>query len=242
MSEILKFSEAEPKEDYSPILALSIFDSSTLNIGRKVVPKSKLLVTVRDPKTNFSHPNVVSVPTQRIPDELFSGITKNLLLTVGSNDTFSVIDRADGQDGQDEYNFMLRYVLSGLISEKLGVEDDLNRHILDYTVTPWTFVYGKTFLLNGSEEDNGELIKMINLKVEIEKGRDLFPGKTASYSQIGWVMVEDFIRATGSHFPGDLGSGWSNLDWCIHGLCILSSKIGIERDLRDSRKYIENLI
>ena len=57
-------------ESSSPVLSLTVLDARTLPEGI-LRPDSLLLVVVRRPDCNPTHPNVVSVPTQRLPRSLF---------------------------------------------------------------------------------------------------------------------------------------------------------------------------
>jgi hypothetical protein len=55
----------------APVLALTLVDGGSLSPAGKVTIDSRVLLAVRDPETNETHPGVVSVPTQRIPQGSF---------------------------------------------------------------------------------------------------------------------------------------------------------------------------
>src|SRR5436305_9094016 len=63
-------------ESLASVLALTIIDGDTLQDG-KIVEDTQLLLVVRNPEANLTHPNIISVPTQRIPNELLLGYLRS---------------------------------------------------------------------------------------------------------------------------------------------------------------------
>ena len=57
---------------HASVLALTIVDARTTSDFEGIDRSSLILVGVRDPATNDSHPNVLSVPTKRVPDAVLN--------------------------------------------------------------------------------------------------------------------------------------------------------------------------
>jgi hypothetical protein len=62
-----------PQTTRSPVLSLTVLDAATLDDG-VLLPDSSVLIVARRPGTNPTHPNVISVPTQRVPESLHRDI------------------------------------------------------------------------------------------------------------------------------------------------------------------------
>ena len=210
--------QVEDKKTISPVLALTIIDGQSLENG-KLSKDTRLLLAVRNPDTNSTHPNVISVPTQRIPhltsNELIKSTKKEYHDKSSSTTIFaSQINRDDSIPGHDS----LIFAVESLLSRKLGLSEFLEYEKIRYSVLLRALVTGTVKHPNHSEKT-----LMLNAVVIIHSGAALFPDSTASYSYIQWTNVQTFIKTASEKDPLYFNPILSPIDYCIHGLCIMST-------------------
>jgi hypothetical protein len=173
---------------------------------------SRLVVVVRDPATNSSHPNVVSVPTGRVPREYAAVLWPKTRATLFGDTHVTAWQCYDSQvDGRR--NPVVHEVMS-LLSQKLGLGD-----ALEYGDV--RFEAGVVAMRTGLETPGFDRLSMITVLVGITSGADQIPSRTASYSDIRWVPAGRFVEAVARRDPSELGL--SPIELCIHGLCIAST-------------------
>ncbi len=201
-------------ESAAPVISLTIIDRATLD-GWLISNTTKILIVVRDPKTNATHPNVVSVPTQRIPPGLHSEIlgtkpgTRELLS--GCFYDTSIVDNKS-TNGHDP----VIYAVESLLSSKLGLAEHVEVGDLCFQAGLRLAKAGKVYLT--SEQPHH--ILMANIIVVVSEGARLFPLRTASYSHIAWIEISKFIDMVDQKNPEVLGTGLNAIEYCVHGLCI----------------------
>lgn len=164
---------------------------------------NNLLLVQRSPHTNRTHPDVVSVPTLRIPSLLAAAVlTHDIAPTAHS--AF-----ANGHDPRI-------FVTEAIMSQKLGMSEALERGELQYET-------GVASVLSGTAEyAAGEVgvtaakepLRMINLKVTLSEPYIDFPVATPSYTQLFWVATADFLKYSMRHWWGPK----------LKGVCIASTK------------------
>lgn len=212
----------------SPVLALSIFDYASLD-GGAITEHTKLLVVVRRPETNPTHPNVVSVPTQRIPagwlDSRFQAVSYI------ENGLIAFCDGPEVDSLQSNGHDPIIYATRAILSQKLGVSDALESHALAFRAAPRALMRGVSYYPDFPESGREEHILMMNLIVTITRGADLFPPSTESYSHILWADVATFLHSVRAKDPTVLGLGAEAVEYCVHGLCVWSTYNNLAREL-----------
>ncbi|HLO18236.1 MAG TPA: hypothetical protein VK206_25615 [Anaerolineales bacterium] len=208
-------------ESLAPVISLTIIDQATLDAGL-ISDSTRILVVVRDPKTNTAHPNVVSVPTQRIPASLhleICGATPGFgeSLKEHSHSISMVSNRL-----VNGHNPII-YAVESLLSSKLGLAEHLESGQLCFQAKLRLVKAGKSYQLNNFTDEQVHYISMANIIVVISDGVKLFPSKTASYSHISWVEVSRFFNTVEQRNPEILGVGLNSIDFCVHGLCIATT-------------------
>lgn len=171
-------------------------------IALTVVRDQQLLLSQRSPTANRTHPNIVSVPTMRIPWPLAQGLVGFYGAPVVSSE-FS--------NGHDPRIF----VAEAVMSRKLGMALEDGRPKYDVGVAVVVSGTAKYELGETESGATAEPIRMINLRVTLrEPATFSFAEKTTSYSKIFWVQAADFLRCPMKYWWGPL----------MRGLCISSTK------------------
>jgi hypothetical protein len=241
----------------APIIALTILDAATLGPGARILGSTRLLVGVRNPATNPTHPNVMSVPTRRVPrvllDEMLRrgpehgiredaglkerasqlGLAENIL-RVGVIEAPLLERRAGG--GHDATTLAVEALLSG----KLGLADALESGKIDFASAPALHAIGSVLYERTSAAIPGEpvtidgvaycreLCEFVNIRVDL-RGVEHLPEETASYSQIRWINVDDFHAIVRTRDVGllHLLFGDPAIHYCVHGLCLTTSHLAL---------------
>lgn len=202
--------------DGREVLSLVVLDG-TKEDG-SVTNDSQVLVSVRDPVNNRTHPGVVSVPTIRLPAVLAVGLRQGYRVgnRFGATELFdSVAVNSWESDGHASIIFAVKAILC----QKLGVAEALESGEVSFSAgvaassTGWSYY--------DEPPSAGEFIRMTTLAVSITQGARMFTTRTSSYSNVMWCKVEDFLHAARTRDVSRLG--YSPVGICIHGLCIASA-------------------
>jgi hypothetical protein len=217
--------------NYNNIVSLFIKDKNN--------PK-KVLLVVRNPETNTTHPNVISTPTARIPRGLASGLFKG----VKFNKTSLNIDFPDSIDRillakrnrpafysgkEEELHDPLVYVVATTMLQKICTPTQFEARV-------GSIIEGEIFYEDTGiemkmtraikEGVNGysEKARMIGIEVLADKA-SLFPSSTASYSKIRWVNEEDFKKMVTQRdiLSVSPSFGKDSVMYCVKGFCLLSA-------------------
>lgn len=204
------------------VLALTIVRSGHAGISKKS-PEDEVLYCVRDPSVNLTHPDVVSVPTQRIPESLGDELS-----AMGkANGTFGetqLLSSETASNRDDKGHNPMIYAVESLLAGKMGMANHLESNRLTFTAQlagrrQGRARYPKKTGENPDINDDEEL-RMINLLVRIDKGADLFPDKTLSYYTQAWATKSDFMKVWDDKDATLIGL---TVYVCIDGLCIAST-------------------
>jgi hypothetical protein len=230
---VFGFTECTP----SPVISLSIFDHELKN-GEVISPQTNILTVVRDRETNYTHPNVVSVPTQRIPLSLLQTVIANATVEKEEDSltyySFSFSDNAK-INGHDP----IIYIVESLLARKLGLAEPLERNEFTFNACLRVEKIGKSYHPNLPVDDGQvEYITMLNFVVFIKSGLEFIPHSTSSYSHILWTEAGNFMKTVKEANPLFLDSSLDPIDYCVHGLCVsstysvLAHELGIDPNLQ----------
>lgn len=214
----------------SPVLSISIFDQAT-SANNLFSEDANIQVVVRDPQTNETHPNVISMPTNRIPEALFRAILESAELEDESGST-AFYKAGEVDNVSQSAHHPVVYAVDTILSRKLGVARDLELGTLRFRAALRACTIGKSVYPN-SEFERTEHIAMANIRVIVTHGAELFPLKSPSYSHISWVSVSRFLESVRQKNP--LVLDLDPIEYCIHGLCIstaydmLAHRFGFKR-------------
>jgi hypothetical protein len=183
---------------YRPVLALTVL--------REVAGSRQILVGVRDPRANRTHPDVASVPTRRVPDLL-------------AREWQSMIRKDRGAEYPG-----LAGEITALLGLKLGLADPLERGEVTFRIGSVGASQGISVI---GEDHAGvpetEELTMFNAEIVLERGADLLPKATASYSALVWAELDAFTRMVRMHEVEQLDAGLNAL-FCAYGLCLQTSQ------------------
>jgi hypothetical protein len=203
----------------SSVLSLSILDRSTFENG-SMCGSTRIQVLVRNPGTNATHPNVISMPTQRIPRVLLHDILSSAEVEARHGTTTYYRGGAvDNSSGSGHHPVI--YAVESLLSRKLGVSGELESGALAFIGALRAATTGKAYYPNLPPGKTEEYITMVNIAVIVTKGANLFPSKTQSYSHMFWTDVGRFLKAIRNKDPVLLNAGLDPTKHCIRGLCTL---------------------
>lgn len=194
----------KPLDQYLPVLALTL-------LRPRSDGQCQILVGVRSPESNRTHPNVASVPTQRIKS---SATARSWIQRLRRAGGASLIGRHD-----------LRGEISYLFARKLGLADALEYGQVRFDALKLSASQGKSVI---GETPTGkpltECLTMFNCSVLLREGADHIPPKTASYNPLVWAEVNDFVAMAATRDAGRLNAGLENSFACAYGLCLQTSR------------------
>lgn len=193
---------------YSPVVALTIVDCEPNSPSY-----GNLLVVIRDPITNATHPNTVSVPTQRVPRALIEALKSTSLGTSKWSSNSDVSGHSP-----------VIFVVESLLARKFMMGDVLEGAQLSLEVRFGTLQMGQAEY----GPNCAEPIAMANLLVRVTSGVSLFPRRSSSYREIRWVDPDEFLDALNSRAALTLFPLEDPLALCIHGLCVSTAARLIE--------------
>jgi hypothetical protein len=190
-----------PLSAFRPVLALTILSSTP--------DGPEILVGVRDPATNRTHQNVVSVPTRRVR----TTVAKGWLRSARAGRGLTSAERGD-----------LWEEIAHIFSLKLGLADAQERELVSFDVVDFAAFQGLSVI--GEQPDGQpitESLTMFNTVVTLGCGRESVPPATASYRPLVWAGIGDFVEMTRLRDPGRLNAGLENAFFCAYGLCLQTS-------------------
>jgi hypothetical protein len=193
----------EPIDRYLPVLSVVLVDARD---GRESV-----LVGIRSDAVNRNHPNVVSVPTMRLPLPLAEAV-----LTARGNDGALPKSICTPGVAHDPVG----YALWSVLAAKVGLADAIERKAFDLSIVDSCVLQGESLIDYVDGVDVVEQLTMINLLCLIERGHDEIPPKTAVFSRLSWLDYGLLVDAATSKDLSRLSSDYQAPEICIHGLCI----------------------
>lgn len=213
----------------SPVLSLTILDSSTLAEGI-VQPDTKVLVVARSAETNKTHPHVVSVPTQRIPQALNDAIV-SAAGKVGDDPTSGTAYFRQPEVNNQMHNDHqpLISAVESIMARKLGLADALEREELSFRASLRTRIDGTALYDNLSDSaDFYERVSMLNAIVEVRDDRTVLPVRTSSYSVVAWTSVKSFLEGVDRSDSTAIGPEFDPLTFCVHGVCLQAAQASLK--------------
>ncbi len=180
-------------DEYLPVVALTIVDSKL---------SGPLVTAVRSEGSNLTHPNVLSVPTMRVP----AGIARLWLPHLGAT---SIPD-----------DIGVGSMVSGLMCRKLGLGDSLELRRFTYELVRIQAWQGISVIDSDDPEYGIERLTMFNVIVRVTTGASLLPRETASYELIRWHRQDTFETVAETRDLTPIGPDYDPIRVCVHGLCV----------------------
>lgn len=208
-----------PYANDSPVIALILVDSK--DAYPRVNGSTRILTVVRNPCTNDTHPNVVSVPTSRVPQVLFHALWPRTTV----QDMFGRTGLVDWHPRDSRIyrgHDLVIHTVKSILSQKLGLGDALESGTVHFEAGAVAVTVGRSYY-DSKKVPNSESIAMITLLVAMRSGAEEIGDRTASYSKIKWVSVYQFLDAVRAKDPSRMRL--DPIELCIHGLCITSTYV-----------------
>src|SRR3954463_11005563 len=115
----------------SPGLSLTLVDATTMRDG-VLLATSDVLIAARRPGANRTHPNVVSVPTQRIPASLHADLLSAASHEETTDRGVSFFDGGEVDSGFDDGHHPVVFAVESLLGRKLGLAEALENGEVEY--------------------------------------------------------------------------------------------------------------
>ncbi|WP_424978726.1 hypothetical protein [Leisingera sp. S232] len=213
------------KSDSPFVLALTIVKSKQ-DLGDGIAASDDVLICVRNEDINETHPNVISVPTQRIPAVLAEKIIAAGAEEGSSGSTTIYRGQAASSKSANGHSEII-YAVESLLAGKLGLADAIERGDFSFTARLAGNQIGTANHpeFHGTDRPDHEDLQMMNIMVRVDRGAELLGEPTVSYDHVKWVSIDKFrtMWSNGKQ-PTDVGfTGEESFRLCIHGLCISSS-------------------
>lgn len=208
-------------EEIPSVLAITVTDSNTTSKSHRILPSTQMLIGVRSEETNLTHPNIVSVPTQRLPSSLAEDI-----LSIETESYY-------GNENVSGHNSMI-YAVESLLLRKIFDAELIEANKIIFSVKFGHFEegfahYGEPISSAQKQYGSKELLRMINLHVDINLNKFKIPKKTASYSVLKWVSVKDFRKMMVGKDTHHVGL--DPFGFCVAGLCVETSEAFLAKTL-----------
>jgi hypothetical protein len=163
----------------------------------------RVLICVRDPRANVTHPDVVSAPTKRVE---------------GIEDLGDLL--VDGRRWNGTVPGWLLTTADLILHGKLALPADVTAAGRVRRVSVWQ---GDSVIGMRGDEVVRESLTMINVQVDMTGSADLFPAATDSYREIHWVPEADHQLMTAMRNPALAGVDFAEPVPLVYGLCTRST-------------------
>lgn len=209
----------------APVLSLTVLDGSSLP-GGELRADSRVLVVVRDAVANLTHPNVVSVPTQRIPAQLYDAIVASAR-SVGKDRNVRFFDGGVISSKTDDGHNATVHATEALLARKLGLAEGLESGRVRFRAALRARVDGTAVYDNVGSDAIFEPISMLNVVVELACPQDELPLTTTSYSLLAWTSVARFLRGVDARDPHVVSPALDSIELCVHGVCLDAARASL---------------
>lgn len=177
------------------------------------------LLGVRRPSLlNARHPNVLSVPTMRLPPGLFELLTADVPDPAGTSGTVAIAAKAVPVGRGARAASDTAFVVESLLAGKLGVADALQRGALHGQIRPRFLSVEQVSDPLGT--DRSEWTAMLTYEVRLDVGAAEIPAATGCYSRLLWVESARIPRALAQHDALFLDETLNAVEVCVQGLCV----------------------
>lgn len=193
------------------VVALAVLDMRQLTFA------TRILIGVRAPDYNAVHPNVVSVPTERVPPSLGMALADQAAL--GS----PLATHAHAGTSEAGYS------AKSIFCQKLGAATAVESGLLRISAAAKAVFDGEA--PSPEAGDALESLRILNVAAYVSDFA-VFPKKTPSYQHLSAVPVGEFLDRVvlRSSFV------FAGREYRLGGLCILSTTTWLQKSLSKNRK------
>lgn len=132
----------------------------------------------------------------------------------------------------------VRDAVESIFCRKLGLADHLEYGRLAYMAKPCVYRAGVSpILVPGDEPDP---LRMINILVRLERGREFVPPFTASYSALQWFDAQSAVDLMRRRGKFAFGSGQLKSEVLCGGICICTAEVLLRNVLAGGTPHQSN--
>jgi len=235
---------------WSPVVSLALIDIATLGSNEIIYPETKMLVGIRNPVTNITHPNVLSVPTQRVPARILQRVLKkkrNLEVAQipsqacpeGLSEIYILNGGKVDNRAANGHNPTI-YLVESILCRKLEMAAFLEKKQVSFISSPTALLIGNVLQEERGNNRSGksieghqersfqECIGMCNFTVLLSNA-DYVPRRSAGYSSLHWIQVQELMKIVEDKPPKCVikSIGEQSIEYPSRGFCLLSAYISI---------------
>lgn len=215
------------RQRYASVLALTIL--------REGENGPQVLAGPRNPETNKTHPNVVSVPTKRIHPVALKAAALACELQQETDTEHVFVPKWVSYEHPEDMDgdFSLGRLVADAIAAKVGYEELMFRRTDQLRMNMQTLTLGQSFVDYDPKSgvQTMEAIGMLNAAMIVPEGTE--PPNPAAYRMLKWFDVEAFQQGYRTKdamgmFP-EMGLG--AIEMCVHGVCMLTTSRALDRGI-----------
>jgi hypothetical protein len=215
------------RQRYASVLALTIL--------REGENGPQVLAGPRNPKTNKTHPNVVSVPTKRInPRTLkMAALACELQYETPTEHVFTPKWASYEHPDDMDRDFTLGRLVADAVATKVGYDEVMFRQTSALKLNMQSLTLGQSFVDYDSKSNmqTKEAIGMLNAAMIVPPGTEA--PNPAAYSMLKWFDIDAFQQ--GYHNKDAMGMfpemGLDAIEMCVHGVCMLTTSRALDRGI-----------
>jgi len=211
---------------YAPVVSLT-----TLREHEGAV---QVLAGPRNPKVNRTHPNVISVPTMRLPAEYAAAaMLKSKVARQTAKEQVFEREWKTYPNEKELETHVLSNIVSGVMAAKIGLADVTVLRIPELRMSLESFTLGFS-LVDFDAKKNAETIEAIGmLNAAVVVPSDIEAPKSATFSRLKWFDIEDFQTGYQNRdatilFPEDPIDA---IEMCVHGVCLATTSAVFDRGI-----------
>ena len=185
------------------VIALTIINSDTLEAG-KITKNSKVWVCQRHKNLKKSHPNALSIPTQRAPESLMKDLESKI-----------IAENLPAYESLKRERTLI-YAVESIMSKKLGLAKALFNKDLEFKAVVINAEEGRSYCRNLKKE---EKLRMANILVYAKTNKKVkITENCISYQRAKWVSVQGFKKMYKSGRPDVIGM--DDADFAENAMCV----------------------
>jgi len=203
-----------PNNDFLPILCAGVYRNNG----------TEILLGVRKPDTNLTHPDTISSFTLRIPSSLADSILDEKTTTAESNRKIELSIPAPSEvrlleSRRKRSHDPVYFAVRALLGYKLSIGEKIDIGEIDFTCKPVSTLTGLVYHEFGGEK-TVEKNLMLYVEVNLKNGSDKIPLQSSSYSLLKWISREDFLTMYDLRDPTIFSGDLNPSKICVKGLCL----------------------
>ena len=212
---------------YASVLALTII--------REGKNGPQVLAGPRNPETNATHPNVVSVPTKRLSPTMLKAAALACKVQFQDATEQVFVPKWVSYEHPDdmEEDSTLGDIVATAIARKVGLEHLMLKRTREVKINMQSLTLGQSFVDYDPQRgiQTKEAIAMLNAAAIVPS--DTEAPRPAAHSMLKWFDIDAFqdgyrTKDAPGMFP-EMGA--AAVEMCVHGVCMLTTSRALDRGI-----------